>query len=204
VGINLRLWSDDLGRVLRCLNWPNNQGLPCAPCSLLLIYLYFRPLRHFFTSFLDLPRAFSDPYPTILPDSDSEEGHYEMVQAYHAVPVSVEQEDADNGAGAEHEGSALLGSRASNSGLAKSTTQNEGRATLTSSIGNLANTILGSGEFPNVTIPSSPFPFYPLYSRIFLLTRSVIMTSRNAHFPSGTFHPNTVIRFLSMTLSCDD
>jgi hypothetical protein len=100
-----------------------------------------------------------DPYPTILPDSDSEEGHYEMVQAYHAVPVSVEQEDADNGAGAEHEGSALLGSRASSSGLAKSMTQNEGHATLTSSIGNLANTILGSGKLRNVTILPSLLSF---------------------------------------------
>jgi len=68
-----------------------------------------------------------------------------MVQAYHAVPVTVEHEDADNGPGIEHEGSALLGSRASSSRIVKSKAQEDGHATLTSSIGNLANTILGSG-----------------------------------------------------------
>jgi hypothetical protein len=68
-----------------------------------------------------------------------------MVQAYHAVPVSVEYEDVDNGRPAEDEGSALLGSRTSGVGLAKSEVQKEGHATLTSSVGNLANTIIGSG-----------------------------------------------------------
>jgi hypothetical protein len=70
-----------------------------------------------------------------------------MVQAYHAVPLSVEYEDVDgdNGRPAEHEGSALLGSRASGVGLAKSETQKEGHATLSSSIVNLSNTIIGSG-----------------------------------------------------------
>ncbi|KAI9440368.1 transmembrane amino acid transporter protein-domain-containing protein [Lactarius indigo] len=67
-----------------------------------------------------------------------------MVQAYHAVPVSVEHEDLDDGRGAEHEGSALLGSKASSDGLA---TEREGQATLTSSVSNLANTIIGSGAF---------------------------------------------------------
>ncbi|KAH9013268.1 transmembrane amino acid transporter protein-domain-containing protein [Lactarius pseudohatsudake] len=65
-----------------------------------------------------------------------------MVQAYHAVPVSVEHEDPDDGRGAEHEGSALLGGKASTIGLAK---EREGRATLTSSVSNLANTVIGSG-----------------------------------------------------------
>ena len=66
-----------------------------------------------------------------------------MVQAYHAVPVSVEHEDPDDGRGAQHEGSALLGSKASSVGLL--TTEKGGRATLTSSVSNLANTIIGSG-----------------------------------------------------------
>jgi hypothetical protein len=66
-----------------------------------------------------------------------------MVQAYHAVPVSVEHEDPDDGRGAEHEGSALLGARASSVGLLA--TERGGRATLTSSVSNLANTIIGSG-----------------------------------------------------------
>ena len=68
-----------------------------------------------------------------------------MVQAYHAVSASVEYDDADNGPLAEHEGSALLGSRTSGVGLAKSVVQKEGHATLTSSVGNLTNTIIGSG-----------------------------------------------------------
>ena len=68
-----------------------------------------------------------------------------MVQAYHAVPVSVEHEDLDDGRGAEHEGSALLGGKASSVGLAKNTAEKGGRATLTSSVSNLANTIIGSG-----------------------------------------------------------
>ncbi len=67
-----------------------------------------------------------------------------MVQAYHAVPVSVEHEGPDDGRGAEHEGSALLGGKASSVGLAK---EREGRATLTSSVSNLANTIIGSGAY---------------------------------------------------------
>lgn len=70
-----------------------------------------------------------------------------MVQAYHAVPLSVEYEDVDddNRPPAEHEGSALLGSRASGVGLAKSEVQQEGHATLSSSVVNLSNTIIGSG-----------------------------------------------------------
>jgi hypothetical protein len=73
-----------------------------------------------------------------------------MVQAYHAVPLSVDYEDVDgdNGQPVEHEGSALLGSRASGVGLAKSETQKEGHATLFSSIVNLSNTIIGSGACP--------------------------------------------------------
>jgi hypothetical protein len=73
-----------------------------------------------------------------------------MAQAYHAVPLSVEYEDVDgdNGRTAEHEGSALLGSRASGVGLAKSEVQKEGHATLSSSIVNLSNTIIGSGAYP--------------------------------------------------------
>ena len=69
-----------------------------------------------------------------------------MVQAYHAVPVSVEYEDTDSGQPAEHEGSALLGSRASGVGVVKSEPQKEGHAMLSSSIVNLLNTIIGSGE----------------------------------------------------------
>lgn len=73
-----------------------------------------------------------------------------MVQTYNAVPLSVEYEDVDgdNGRPAEHEASALLGSRASIVGLAKSETQKEGHATLSSSIVNLSNTIIGSGACP--------------------------------------------------------
>lgn len=83
-----------------------------------------------------------------------------MVQAYHAVPVSVEHHDADDGRGGEHEGSALLGDSASSVGLVKSEVQREGHATLTSSVGNLANTIIGSGAC--VTYP--PSPFYRAYN----------------------------------------
>jgi hypothetical protein len=77
--------------------------------------------------------------------SDSKGGeHYEMVRACHAVPLSVEYEyvDGDNFQPAEHEGSALLGSRASDVGLAKSEAQNEGHAML------LSSTINGSGACP--------------------------------------------------------
>jgi hypothetical protein len=79
-----------------------------------------------------------------------------MVQAYHAVPLSVEYEDVDgdNGRPAEHEGSALLGSRASDVGIAKTEAQKEGHATLSSSIVNLSNTIVGSGACPS---PPSPY-----------------------------------------------
>ena len=77
-----------------------------------------------------------------------------MVQAYDAVPVSVEHDDADDGRGADHEGSALLGSRASSAGLARNRAQKEGHATLTSSVGNLANTIIGSGELHGLATPS--------------------------------------------------
>ena len=70
-----------------------------------------------------------------------------MVQAYHAVPVSVEHEDPDDGRGAEHEGSALLGAKASTVGLAKNNAERGGQATLTSSVSNLANTIIGSGAY---------------------------------------------------------
>jgi hypothetical protein len=68
-----------------------------------------------------------------------------MLQSYHAMPVSVVREDAEDERGAEHEGSALLGNRASNVGLTKSEMQKDGHATLTSSVCNLANTIIGSG-----------------------------------------------------------
>lgn len=68
-----------------------------------------------------------------------------MVQAYNAVPVSVEHEDLDDERGAENEGSALLGGKASSVGLVKNDAEREGRATLTSSVSNLANTIIGSG-----------------------------------------------------------
>jgi hypothetical protein len=84
-----------------------------------------------------------------------------MVQAYHAVPVSVEYEDSDNSRPTDHEGSALLGSRASGAGVAKSEVQNEGHATLTSSVGNLANTIIGSGAFalfPSFIVVSYSLP----------------------------------------------
>ncbi|KAH9004522.1 transmembrane amino acid transporter protein-domain-containing protein [Lactarius hatsudake] len=80
-----------------------------------------------------------------------------MVQAYHAVPVSVEHEDLDDGRGAEHEGSALLGSKALSVGLAK---EREGRATLTSSVSNLANTVIGSGmlTFPRAFASAGIIP----------------------------------------------
>ncbi|KAF8479578.1 vacuolar amino acid transporter 5 [Russula ochroleuca] len=83
-----------------------------------------------------------------------------MVQAYHAVPVSVEYEDADNGRPTDHEGSALLGSGTSGVGIAKSEVQKEGHATLTSSVGNLANTIIGSGmlTFPRALASSGIIP----------------------------------------------
>ena len=69
-----------------------------------------------------------------------------MVQAYNAVPVSIEHEDSDSDErGAEHEGSALLGGKASTVGLAKNNAERVGHATLTSSVSNLANTIIGSG-----------------------------------------------------------
>lgn len=86
-----------------------------------------------------------------------------MVQAYHAVPLSVEYEDVDgdNIRPAENEGSALLGSRASSVGLVKSEAQKEGHATLSSSIVNLANTIIGSGACPPHPFPPIP-PSYPL------------------------------------------
>ena len=85
-----------------------------------------------------------------------------MVQAYHAVPVSVEYEDidGDNGRLAENEGSALLGSGASGVGLAKSETQKEGHATLSSSIVNLSNTIIGSGACPLHHSPYSTVVFF--------------------------------------------
>jgi hypothetical protein len=65
-------------------------------------------------------------YEYIPSDSKGEE-HYEMVRAYHAVPLSVEYEyvDGDNFLPAEHEGSALIGSRESDVGLAKSEVQNQ-------------------------------------------------------------------------------
>ncbi|KAH9165104.1 transmembrane amino acid transporter protein-domain-containing protein [Lactarius sanguifluus] len=80
-----------------------------------------------------------------------------MVQAYHAVPVSVEHEDPDDGRGAEHEGSALLGGKASTVGLAK---EREGRASLTSSVSNLANTVIGSGmlTFPRAFASAGIIP----------------------------------------------
>ena len=97
--------------------------------------------------------------------SDSEEEHYEMVQTYNAVPVSVEHEDADDGRGAEHEGSALLGSSASSAGLVRNKAQKEGPATLTSSVGNLANTIIGSGELRSLVTLSLPYFVNSLYLR---------------------------------------
>lgn len=138
-----------------------------------------------------------DPYLAILSDSDSEEEHYEMVQAYHAVPVTVEHEDADNGPGIEHEGSALLGSTASSSRIAKSKAQKDGHATLTSSIGNLANTILGSGELrsvPPLVLPISIIstlscPYLSAYHGLILPLRWF----RHAHLPTGTFRPTLVI-----------
>jgi hypothetical protein len=82
-----------------------------------------------------------------------------MVQAYNAVPVSVEHEDPDGDErGAEHEGSALLGGKASTVGLAKNNAEREGRATLTSSVSNLANTIIGSGACVVFFLISS-FPY---------------------------------------------
>jgi hypothetical protein len=68
-----------------------------------------------------------------------------MLQSYHAMPVSVVREDAEDERGAEDEGSALLGNRTSSVGLAKSEMQKDGHATLMSSVSNLANTIIGSG-----------------------------------------------------------
>ena len=117
----------------------------------------------------------SDTTTTIL--SDSEEEHYEMVQTYNAVPVSVEHDDdADDRRGAEHEGSALLGSSASSAGLARNRAQKEGPATLTSSVGNLANTIIGSGELRSLISLLLSLPLYllnsPYLRRIFLLTVS--------------------------------
>lgn len=84
------------------------------------------------------------PHSTISSFSEEDE-HYEMAQAYHSVPLSIEHEVVEDGRETEHEGSALLGSRASGIGLVKSETQREGHATLTSCVGNLANTIIGSG-----------------------------------------------------------
>ena len=76
-----------------------------------------------------------------------------MVQAYNAVPVSIEHEDPDDDErGAEHEGSALLGGKASTVGLAKNNAERVGHATLTSSVSNLANTIIGSGACCRVLI----------------------------------------------------
>jgi hypothetical protein len=101
-----------------------------------------------------------------------------MVQAYHAVSLSVEYEDVDgdNGRPAEHEGSALLGGGGSGVGLVKSETQKEGHATLSSSIVNLSNTIIGSGASPLPPI----LPSYPLAHE------SIVMTFRHAHLSSGT------------------
>src|ERR1700677_403101 len=95
-----------------------------------------------------------------------------MVQAYHAVPVSVEHDDHDDDRGAENEGSALLGGKASTVGLAKNNAEREGRATLTSSVSNLANTIIGSGACAMSSLLS-----YRLFS---------LLVFRHAHFPSGT------------------
>lgn len=83
-----------------------------------------------------------------------------MGLAYDAVPVSVEHDDADDGRGAEHEGSALLGSSASSAGLVRNKAQTEGHATLTSSVGNLANTIIGSGmlTFPRALASAGIIP----------------------------------------------
>ncbi|KAI0251815.1 vacuolar amino acid transporter 5 [Lactifluus subvellereus] len=76
------------------------------------------------------------------------------------MPVPVVREDVDDERGTEHEGSALLGSRASSVGLAKSEVQREGHATLTSSVGNLANTIIGSGmlTFPRALASAGIIP----------------------------------------------
>jgi hypothetical protein len=94
-----------------------------------------------------------------------------MVQAYHAVPVSIEHEDLDDERGAENEGSALLGGKASTVGLVQKDAEREGRATLTSSVSNLANTIIGSGACAASFLLS-----YRLFSwQVF----------RHAHFPSG-------------------
>lgn len=124
---------------------------------------------------------------TIL--SDSEEEHYEMVQAYHAVPVSVEHDDADDGRGIEHEGSALLGSRASSLGIVRNNVQKEGHATLTSSVGNLTNTIIGSGELRRLTTPllSSVRSIHVVsFCSRFLMSLSF----RHAHLSSGTSFPS--------------
>jgi hypothetical protein len=115
-----------------------------------------------------------------------------MVQTYHAVPVTVEHEDTDTGPEIEHEGSALLGSRASSSGIVKSKAQKEGHATLTSSVGNLANTILGSGEYRPSTV--LPFPFYlsNLYRPYLSAYHGLLLRwFRHAHLPSGTFRPQS-------------
>lgn len=116
-----------------------------------------------------------------------------MVQAYHAVPVTVEHEDVDNGPGIEHEGSALLGSTASSSRIAKSKAQKDGHATLTSSIGNLANTILGSGELRSVPPLRAPHFHYihSIVSVSFCLPRSPItITMVQACSPSHGYVPS--------------
>jgi hypothetical protein len=108
-----------------------------------------------------------------------------MVQAYHAVPVSVEYEDVDgdNGRPAENEGSALLGSGASSVGLAKSETQKEGHATLSSSIVNLSNTIIGSGACPFPPIPPSYPSTHDLLSRsLGMLTFPRVRSSRLSQY----------------------
>jgi len=84
-----------------------------------------------------------------------------MVQAYNAVPVSVEHEDRDDDErGVEDEGSALLGGKASSVGSAKNNAERVGQATLTSSVSNLANTIIGSGmlTFPRAFASAGIIP----------------------------------------------
>jgi hypothetical protein len=131
---------------------------------------------------------------TIL--SDSEEEHYEMVQTYNAVPVSVEHDDADadDSRGAEHEGSALLGSSASSTGLVRDRAQKEGPATLTSSVGNLANTVIGSGELRSLiyhlSLPLSPASsIYSIYVVSFCSRFLVLPSFRHAYLSSGTSFP---------------
>jgi hypothetical protein len=124
-----------------------------------------------------------------------------MVQAYHAVPVTVEHEDADNGPGIEHEGSALLGSRASSSRIVKSKAQEDGHATLTSSIGNLANTILGSGELHIVPLLRPPC-FHSIHSIVsvsfclprFPITLTMVQVCSPSHgyVPSQSSNPCSV------------